>query len=632
MSYVRNLWGNFTRIFTPSFVERQSESPRESEVTLLCENDEENETLPSYMNGQSLVQDSSYSKRICSRPQSNESAILSDSNQENDSFCHRTVLTRPKSSSDDEILDLSHKIVETPKSTKCRNDPSLSHSDSVLPHRDTPYPRPKSEQHTFSGSAHDDSAYHTQCALNFSENPSMERGQKHNFSENTHLSTREDSPRWLKTAIDFEQNRDVFPKRGACQPHQQAGTSINNTGHVTFGDTGLSQRNAEVNRDVGDRREIESAKLDRNSSTEYFCESRDRRDRTFDKLPRGIFTDKRPNEPPRAPEAKFINLDHDYRHAPGTGDMRQLKVDATDRECSPSYEQSDRQKRKFKEPDVYNGENVEWPDYLCHFEQVAFWNQWSDSEKAIQLAMSLRGTAQRILSELTQRELCSFNILKHALTQRFCPTERETAHRCDFRNRRRRPGESAADYGYALKRLASRAFPSFMPEMRESLVVEQYVSGLGSQELKRYVQFSHPNSLDRAISLAIEFEAFEGVQDGIRKPRDTESSAVRALIPPKTANSENIDITELATSVGEIQKTLKSLLHENRFQPKDRKRGKIQCYNCKEEGHISRNCPQKQSSNSEQTQTVAGNHGNGTDTLNVNGLGSRPQVQPKQTM
>ena len=40
MSYVRNLWGNFTRIFTPSFVERQSESPRESEVTLLCENDE----------------------------------------------------------------------------------------------------------------------------------------------------------------------------------------------------------------------------------------------------------------------------------------------------------------------------------------------------------------------------------------------------------------------------------------------------------------------------------------------------------------------------------------------------------------------------------------------------------------
>ena len=36
MSYVRSLWGNFTRIFTPSFVESQSESPRESEVTRTC--------------------------------------------------------------------------------------------------------------------------------------------------------------------------------------------------------------------------------------------------------------------------------------------------------------------------------------------------------------------------------------------------------------------------------------------------------------------------------------------------------------------------------------------------------------------------------------------------------------------
>lgn len=55
--------------------------------------------------------------------------------------------------------------------------------------------------------------------------------------------------------------------------------------------------------------------------------------------------------------------------------------------------------RKEREPDRYDGKHVEWPDYLRHFEQVALWNRWSDSEKAIQLAMSLRGTAQRILTK-----------------------------------------------------------------------------------------------------------------------------------------------------------------------------------------------------------------------------------------
>ena len=97
--------------------------------------------------------------------------------------------------------------------------------------------------------------------------------------------------------------------------------------------------------------------------------------------------------------------------------------------------------RKHKEPDVYNGENTEWPDYLCHFEQVSMWNDWTDTEKATQLAMSLRGRAQRVLSELSIREMNNYSELKCALTQRFSPHEHETAYRCDFRTRRRKPNE-----------------------------------------------------------------------------------------------------------------------------------------------------------------------------------------------
>lgn len=41
------------------------------------------------------------------------------------------------------------------------------------------------------------------------------------------------------------------------------------------------------------------------------------------------------------------------------------------------FSKSAKRFRKHKEPNVYNGENVEWPDYLCHFEQVSLWNEWS---------------------------------------------------------------------------------------------------------------------------------------------------------------------------------------------------------------------------------------------------------------
>ncbi|CAC5361832.1 unnamed protein product [Mytilus coruscus] len=182
--------------------------------------------------------------------------------------------------------------------------------------------------------------------------------------------------------------------------------------------------------------------------------------------------------------------------------------------------------RKQKDPDTYDGKHTEWPDYICHFEQVALWSRWSEDEMAAQLTICLRGNAQRALSELSREELFNFNRLKRSLTQRFCPPERETAYRCEFRNRsRRRKGEeSVADYGYTLKRLVTHAFPSIPVNIRESLIIEQYISGLPNLELKRHVQFCHLTSLDRAISLALEFEAFEGsqIKPFARKPKDAD--------------------------------------------------------------------------------------------------------------
>ena len=53
--------------------------------------------------------------------------------------------------------------------------------------------------------------------------------------------------------------------------------------------------------------------------------------------------------------------------------------------------------RKQKEPDKYDGEKVEWQDFIVHFETVATWNGWTDLEKGLQLATCLRGKAQKVL-------------------------------------------------------------------------------------------------------------------------------------------------------------------------------------------------------------------------------------------
>jgi hypothetical protein len=77
--------------------------------------------------------------------------------------------------------------------------------------------------------------------------------------------------------------------------------------------------------------------------------------------------------------------------------------------------------------------------------------------------------------------------------------------------------------------------------MRKSLIIEQFVSGLGNQVLKRHAQFAHLYTLDRTISIVVEFEDFEGVNVQYRIPIPDETvTSVNAI--KQSSNTEHIDL------------------------------------------------------------------------------------------
>ena len=103
---------------------------------------------------------------------------------------------------------------------------------------------------------------------------------------------------------------------------------------------------------------------------------------------------------------------------------------------------------------------------------------WDYAERGVNLAMSLR-------------------------------VKKENLHRVEFRSRFKKKGESVTEYGFALNRIASDAYPRMPPEARETIVIDQFVSGLPSKDLRRHIQFHRPSSIHEAIALASEFESFE---------------------------------------------------------------------------------------------------------------------------
>ena len=134
-----------------------------------------------------------------------------------------------------------------------------------------------------------------------------------------------------------------------------------------------------------------------------------------------------------------------------------------------------------------------------------------------------------------------------------------------------------------LRKLAAKAHPSLLPSQREVLIVDQFISGLNPTEIRRHVSFAHPENLDEATDLAVEFESFEGNQS-IKTPSGTtvnvvtggteESSGISDSKLQATLLSELVKASkENAEAISKLNQAIQNL-SKNQSNSRNREQGK----------------------------------------------------------
>ena len=143
------------------------------------------------------------------------------------------------------------------------------------------------------------------------------------------------------------------------------------------------------------------------------------------------------------------------------------------------------------------------------------------------------------------------------LAQRFSSRERNIAFRCKFRNIKREKNESVTIYGYQLKKLAQKAYPSMTNDDLEPLVIDLYVHSLSNYELQKHVQFSHPKTLNEVIALATEYKALEHFVDRVKKPQQSDSNLVGLI--SSDSSIQHITLEQISKMLDEkLNKILQS--------------------------------------------------------------------------
>ena len=111
-------------------------------------------------------------------------------------------------------------------------------------------------------------------------------------------------------------------------------------------------------------------------------------------------------------------------------------------------------------------------------------NCWTEVEKATYLAVSLKGPALTVLSNLPADNLYNYSSLVTALDARFGSSHQAELHHMKLKSCIQKREEGLAELAEDIERLARLAYPTAPPTMLELLAKDQFIDALQDGDMR----------------------------------------------------------------------------------------------------------------------------------------------------
>lgn len=229
-------------------------------------------------------------------------------------------------------------------------------------------------------------------------------------------------------------------------------------------------------------------------------------------------------------------------------------------------------------PESYDGRG-DWEEYFSHFNDCAELGRWSEEDKVLTLAASLRGPARTFYIGLTTAERRSYAALVSKLERRFGSSHQQTKWLTRMEMRRRMPDESVASLGDDLRQISQKAYSNLDSTAQEALALNQLYKIVPMEMKCRCIEKECRNVSD-AVGVIELYEAL------FEETKERKRMGVRAVnvVPP--ANEDGILYDKLCRGIEEICQRLTRL---ERATPTKSNRT---CFNCNSPDHFMRECPE----------------------------------------
>ena len=190
--------------------------------------------------------------------------------------------------------------------------------------------------------------------------------------------------------------------------------------------------------------------------------------------------------------------------------------------------------------------------FVAHVKVVMDYYSWSQAETYQNMRCHLREEALIAVSDVHER---TWDALEAALRRRFQPVGQDSLHQSRLMGMKKTANQGLAAFASEIRKVGRLAFSDVPETVRERLLADQFVRGVGSHDLSVLMCSRKVQSLDGAVQLAQELDAVTALSAD--KP-NTSKPVVRRVEDKTEENS---------TQLGRIVTKLEALLAGNEQEP-----------------------------------------------------------------
>ncbi|KAK7471685.1 hypothetical protein BaRGS_00035658 [Batillaria attramentaria] len=260
----------------------------------------------------------------------------------------------------------------------------------------------------------------------------------------------------------------------------------------------------------------------------------------------------------------------------------------------------------------FSGELCDGPveDFIREAERVLAAYQLQDGMAAEYVLRHLDGLARREVLALPATNRGTADAVLAALQDAFGDTRAAMTLLSAFHSRQQRSAERLLEYIHSLQELAAKINARQAGTISDQALRDRFVEGLANPALKRELRRMIRDDATVTL-LALRAEATEWLRHEppedilVQRQQPTELTNVKHLEEQVSALTSTLQAmqTTILTLSEQVQKQNSASIYPT-GQIKSRPPFKGKCYNCKQLGHLARNCPKPRSRHSQQPGNV----------------------------